>query len=151
MAPNNLSVLQRAQSTEVVSDPYPFVVVHDALPTDLCDALIAEYPRLGILGVDAAQNNTRWSIPALDVTNAALHASGGLHRYHASPAFFAEWCACSAGVVACTRTCFLRSMYAPRDSVSATATRRRMRPVPDAQISRNTVQRPVPSNRFTST
>jgi hypothetical protein len=92
MVANSFSVLQRAQASDVVSDPYPFVVVPDALPNDLCDALISEYPQLGILGVDATQNNSRWSIPAPDVSQNA-----GIARvwkdfvaYHASPAFFHE-------------------------------------------------------------
>jgi hypothetical protein len=87
-----MSVLRRAQASDVASHPYPFVVVHDALPTDLCDALIGEYPSLGILGVDAAENNSRWSVPALDASRNA-----GIARvwkdfvaYHASPAFFDE-------------------------------------------------------------
>lgn len=92
MVANSLSVLQRAQASDVVSDPYPFVVVPDALPSDLCDALISEYPRLGILGVDAAQNNSRWSIPAPDVSQNADIARvwKDFVAYHASPAFFDE-------------------------------------------------------------
>jgi hypothetical protein len=89
---NSLSVLRRAQASDVVANPYPFVVVHDALPNDLCDALIADYPRLDILGVDATQNNSRWSIPALDASQNPLIA--GVWKefvaYHASPAFFDE-------------------------------------------------------------
>lgn len=92
MVANSLSVLQRAQASDVVSDPYPFVVVPDALPSDLCDALISEYPRLGILGVDAAQNNSRWSIPAPDVSQNADIARvwKDFVAYHASPPFFDE-------------------------------------------------------------
>ena len=87
-----MSVLQRAQVGDVETDPYPFVVVPDALPNDLCDALISEYPRLGILGVDATQNNSRWSIPALDVSqnDAIARVWKDFVAYHASPAFFDE-------------------------------------------------------------
>jgi hypothetical protein len=92
MVANSLSVLQRAQASDVVSDPYPFVVVPDALPSDLCDALISEYPRLGILGVDATQNNSRWSIPAPEVSQnpAIARVWKDFVAYHASPAFFDE-------------------------------------------------------------
>ncbi len=92
MIASNMSVLQRAQASDVVSDPYPFVVVPDALPNDLCDALITEYPRLAILGVDDTQNNSRWSIPAPDVSrnDAIPRLWKEFIAYHASPAFFEE-------------------------------------------------------------
>ncbi len=89
---NSLSVLRRAQASDVVANPYPFVVVHDALPNDLCDALITDYPPLDILGVDATQNNSRWSIPAPDASQnpAIARIWKEFVAYHASPAFFDE-------------------------------------------------------------
>ena len=92
MVANSMSVLQRVRASDVETDPYPFVVVPDALPNDLCDALISEYPRLGILGVDAVQNNSRWSIPALAVSQneAIARVWKDFVAYHASPAFFDE-------------------------------------------------------------
>ena len=89
----SLSVLRRAQASDVVEDPYPFIVIHDALPEDICDALIAGYPPLDILGVDALQNNSRWSVTAWD----AAQNSGisqvwqALVAYHSSPAFFDDF------------------------------------------------------------
>lgn len=88
----SLSVLQRARAADVVVDPYPFIVVHDALPDALCDELIAQYPPLDALAVDVSENNARWSVPA-------WHAQQNPRipqiwqrfvAYHASPAFFGE-------------------------------------------------------------
>lgn len=89
----SLSVLRRAQASDVVEDPYPFVVIRDALPEDICDALIAGYPSLGILGVDALQNNSRWSVTAWDAAqNSGIsQAWQALVAYHSSPAFFDDF------------------------------------------------------------
>ena len=88
-----LSVLRNAQPSDVVVDPYPFLVVNDAIPTDICDALIARYPSLDILGKDSNQNNSRWSVPAWDVSqNAAIEGVWKeMVAYHASAAFFDDF------------------------------------------------------------
>ncbi len=90
---DSLSVLRRARPDDVVEDPYPYIVVHDALPDELCNALIADYPRLDILGVDGTRNNTRWSMPARDAAQTAGIADiwKALVAYHASPAFFDDF------------------------------------------------------------
>jgi hypothetical protein len=89
----SLSVLRRAQASDVVEDPYPFIVIHDALPADICDALIAGYPPLDILGVDALQNNSRWSVTAWDAAQnrGISQVWQALVAYHASPAFFDDF------------------------------------------------------------
>jgi hypothetical protein len=89
----SLSVLRHARPSDVVEDPYPFVVIHDALPDDLCSALIANYPRLDILEVDGSQNNSRWSIPAWDASRNSAIAPvwKDFVGYHSSPAFFDDF------------------------------------------------------------
>ena len=89
----SLSVLRRAHASDVVEDPYPFIVIRDALPEDICDALIAGYPPLDILGVDALQNNSRWSVTARDAArNGAIsQVWQALVAYHSSPAFFDDF------------------------------------------------------------
>jgi len=91
-ANNSLSVLRKASQNRVVTDPYPFIVIDDALPDAVCDALIAQYPSLDVLGVDARQSNSRWSVPAHEVA-----ANGAIPKiwrdfvaYHASRAFYDE-------------------------------------------------------------
>lgn len=91
-ANNSMSVLRNATSANVATDPYPFIVIDDALPDALCDALIAQYPNLDILGVDPLQNNSRWSVPAHDVAQNASIAQvwRDFVAYHASRAFYDE-------------------------------------------------------------
>ncbi|HET6473176.1 MAG TPA: hypothetical protein VFG38_15125 [Pseudomonadales bacterium] len=91
-ANNSMSVLRKASADQVVTDPYPFIVIDDALPDALCDALICEYPNLGVLGVDAQQNNSRWSVPAYEVAQNASIARVWREfvAYHASRAFYDE-------------------------------------------------------------
>jgi hypothetical protein len=89
----SLSVLRRARAADVVADPFPFIVIHDALPDEICDALIAQYPPLDVLAVDAAENNSRWSVPAWHARQNARIAQiwQDLVAYHASPAFFDDF------------------------------------------------------------
>jgi hypothetical protein len=91
-ANNSMSVLRNATADNVVTDPYPFIVIDNALPDALCDALIAQYPALDILGVDAQQNNSRWSVPAHAVAQNASIAPVWREfiAYHASRAFYDE-------------------------------------------------------------
>jgi hypothetical protein len=89
----SLSVLRRARAADVVADPFPFIVIHDALPDEICDALIAQYPPLDALAVDAAENNSRWSVPAWDAQQNSRVARiwQDLVAYHASREFFDDF------------------------------------------------------------
>jgi hypothetical protein len=92
LATASVSVLQHVRRTDVRTDPFPLVVVRDALPAALCDALIASYPTAATVGADAVASNARWSLPT--------HAAVGdrdvpelwqrVSAYHASRAFFDE-------------------------------------------------------------
>jgi hypothetical protein len=86
-----LSVLQRVHRSDVVREPYPFVVVKDALPEALCAALIAQYP--SPVAVQAgAESNQRWSLPAHDAGRATDVPAvwKAFTAYHASPAFWRD-------------------------------------------------------------
>jgi len=89
----SLSVLARATRTDVASDPYPHLILEDALPDALCQALIDAYPAPAVVGA-GARSNQRWSMP----TTAALASDGvpdiwkRFVDHHASPAFFSEVC-----------------------------------------------------------
>jgi hypothetical protein len=86
-----LSVLQRVSRGDVVRDPYPHVVVHDALPTALCQALIEQYPAPEAVGA-GPKSNQRWSLPTTDALQSpdVPQVWKDFTRYHASPAFFSE-------------------------------------------------------------
>jgi len=48
-------------------DPFPHVVVHDALPQDICDKLMATFPSAEDQGINSKLNNVRWSTKARDI------------------------------------------------------------------------------------
>jgi hypothetical protein len=86
-----LSVLQNVRRGDVVRDPYPFVVVEDAIPASLCRALIEQYPAPEAVGA-GTDSNARWSLPADDAAQSGHIAQvwKDFTRYHASPQFFSE-------------------------------------------------------------
>jgi hypothetical protein len=88
----SLSLLRRARAADVVVDPFPYIVIHDALPDAICDALISQYPALDALGVDGNENNSRWSVPAWHALQnpAIAKVWQDLVAYHSSAAFFDE-------------------------------------------------------------
>ncbi len=88
----SISVLQRASSADVRRDPFPHIVIENALPDSLVDALIDDYPSLDVMDVDPLVSNTRWSYPAeLVAESTAISESWKkVIAYHASPAFFRE-------------------------------------------------------------
>ena len=65
MAPKAESLLSRVSADDLVWEPFPHVVVRDALDPGLCDALIAECPPLTLLtGRDRWASNQRYSYSA---------------------------------------------------------------------------------------
>lgn len=50
--------------------PFPYIVIKDVLPTELCNRLIDEYPTpdfLQSIGINPKANNLRWGYPAFKV------------------------------------------------------------------------------------
>lgn len=91
-APASFSVLQNRHTAELHRDPYPYIVIRNALPEALCDQLIASYPALELLGADPARNNVRWSFPASEVreTDAISDEWKKVVDYHVSRQFYDE-------------------------------------------------------------
>jgi hypothetical protein len=96
-----LSVLQHAHASAVAESPYPYIVIPNALPAELCEQLIAGYPPLGQLGVDTGRNNARWSYPAFRVreNHAIDQAWRDIIAYHVSRAFYDEFLDLFAGTI----------------------------------------------------
>ena len=88
---SQLSVLQRVSRADVVGDPYPHIVVQDAIPAPLCRALIEQYPAPGAVGA-GPKSNQRWSLPTSDALASpdVPRVGKDFAAYHASPAFFGE-------------------------------------------------------------
>ncbi|CAN7363839.1 hypothetical protein [Rhizobium sp. LjRoot254] len=57
----NLSILQRATAADLQLDPYPHVVIPNALPDDLYAELEASFPKPEAMGIKADRNNHRWN------------------------------------------------------------------------------------------
>lgn len=89
----SLSVLQRATAADLRHQPFPHLVIQNALPDELSRALLESFPSPASLGVDQDADNQRWSYPAARVAdNPALALPWRkLIAYHASTAFFHEF------------------------------------------------------------
>jgi hypothetical protein len=87
------SLLASVGPRSLDEEPFPHVVLADALPEDLCARLIAEFPPTEwIAGRNEAGDNRRWSWPAArTLSDARLSpAWRALIRFHTSPAFLAQ-------------------------------------------------------------
>ena len=88
----SLSVLQRADASHVSLEPYPHLVLPNALPPGLYAELAASFPSPDLLGINSGVNNIRWDYKAWKV--ARNRRVPQLWRdfiaYHASQAFFLE-------------------------------------------------------------
>jgi hypothetical protein len=96
-----LSVLQKATPADVRASPFPHLVLRDAVPDTLCAELIASYPPLAALGVDAGRNNQRWTYRAASVPgNAGVpQLWKDFVAYHVSQAFYDEVAALFADAI----------------------------------------------------
>jgi hypothetical protein len=59
----SLSLLQKATKADVRADPYPLLVLDNALPADLYNELAASFPSRLAMGVFRLGNNRRWDYP----------------------------------------------------------------------------------------
>lgn len=90
----NLSILQNVRISDVKMDPFPHVVVNNALPENLYSSLEAEYPfEYRIDGYSGYANNTRYQISAVDGLRGRRLT--GLWKefvaFHTSSDFFSEF------------------------------------------------------------
>ncbi|MDF3215971.1 hypothetical protein EN962_24305 [Mesorhizobium sp. M7A.F.Ca.CA.001.09.2.1] len=87
-----LSVLQRATKADVRSEPFPHIILRDALPLDLYQELAGTFPAPETLEIDTRRNNTRWDYEAHRVRSneAVPQIWRDFIAYHVSQAFFGE-------------------------------------------------------------
>src|SRR4051794_19687927 len=87
------SVLTAAGRPQVVSDPFPHVVIENAFDDELCAQLLEQFPPLEVVaqGTELG-SNTRFSLPAhLALENDALSALWKeVVAAHVSPQFLAD-------------------------------------------------------------
>lgn len=92
LSTTHLSLFQNVSSVDVIDDPYPHVVVQDALPDALHSELRKTFPEPETVGVDSRMDNQRWSIMARDLPR-HLGVSTlwqQFVQFHASEGFWAE-------------------------------------------------------------
>ena len=58
---HSLSLLQNASKADVRTEPYPHIVVDNALPDDLYEELSRSFPSLFFMGISSRENNKRWN------------------------------------------------------------------------------------------
>lgn len=88
---SDLCILNHATPADIRLDPYPHILIHDALPQRTYDALAASFPSFEyIAGEEAAANNKACLLGAADTADDP--AVAGIWRefidYHLSQAFF---------------------------------------------------------------
>jgi hypothetical protein len=87
------SILHKASAASVVSEPFPHVVIDDALEPDVYHALVAAFPdERSFVGAGATQNNCNYRIPGRDLIGNPNYAQvwRELSAHHTSKEFFRE-------------------------------------------------------------
>jgi hypothetical protein len=89
---HDLSVLQRATAADLQLDPYPHIVIPNALPDDLYAELEASFPSPQSIGIKTDLNNDRWNYSSRKIRrNTNLpQVWRDFIAYHSSEAFFRD-------------------------------------------------------------
>lgn len=93
MAPKNLSVLQKINNAIIATDPYPYLVIKDALPSEIYDQLERTYPSIELMVPKAEmKSNTRYQASArqTELIQGLDPIWQEFIQYHTSEAYFAE-------------------------------------------------------------
>ena len=87
------SLLANVSARDVISEPFPHIVVRNVLEDSLCDQLIEEYPELDtIAGGRGFESNNRFNCPASEVigNDAISPLWQEFVQVQTSPAFYAD-------------------------------------------------------------
>lgn len=90
---SHLSVLAKASAISVQIDPFPHVIIEDALETHVADQLRQQFPKLDDIGVDQSLSNNRWDLSAHEIAESG-HVSDlwkSVIAYHVSQEFWSEF------------------------------------------------------------
>ena len=88
-----LNILGRASKADVIADPFPHLVIRNALPEDVYEQLAAEFPDMSIIAGDAAPQDNKYYFLATAEAQAHQGVSAlwkEFMAYHTSPAFLSE-------------------------------------------------------------
>lgn len=91
--PAELNVLGRASRADVITDPFPHVVIRNALREDVYEQLANEFPGMSVIADDAAPQDNKYYF--LSAAKAQTHQGVSalwkeFMAYHTSPAFLSE-------------------------------------------------------------
>jgi hypothetical protein len=87
-----LSLLQRALPSDVLREPFPCLVIENALPAALYEELADSFPSRATMGISEARNNLRWNYAARKVlANKSLpELWRNFIAYNSSAQFFSD-------------------------------------------------------------
>jgi hypothetical protein len=92
MSRSRLSILSNASAAHIIMDPYPHLVIENALDRDVFDQLACEYPEADIVLGNREKKDTWYDYPAcLAIDNSAITPFWReFMQYHVSPEFYAD-------------------------------------------------------------
>jgi len=87
---HNLSLLKKAKKQDVVSSPFPYVVIKNALDDDLYEELVSSYPSDSQISGGNMGNNIRYQLSVKD-SDKLPHNWKSFVDYHSSYLFYREF------------------------------------------------------------
>jgi len=89
---NRYSVLSRFEPSMLCKDPYPHIVIENALDSEIADELRATFPSSDVVHSDESLNNTRWCFGANEVSGNSNISDvwRAVTAHHTSAEFWAE-------------------------------------------------------------
>jgi hypothetical protein len=88
----NVSLFQNFRREHLYRDPFPYIVIENALPESIHDELLKSYPSPELQQVNSSLNNFRWSTKARDIASIPNLADlwRQMIQYHTSQMFLDE-------------------------------------------------------------
>ena len=92
MSSNNLSILSKVSAADIIHDPYPHIVIENALDETLFQELFESLPPEKLVLDGREKKNTWFDYPACKVVNNSEITPlwQAFFRYHTSPEFYLE-------------------------------------------------------------
>jgi len=92
LAMSEFSVLGRFTTSHLRTEPFPHIHIENAVPEEIANQLLEEYPPQEVLGLRRLQNNARWSYSASKSlqNNAIPEIWRQFVSYHVSTSFWKE-------------------------------------------------------------
>lgn len=137
---SDFSVLSKANAKSVRLQPFPHLVIENALNLDVANQLRFEFPKPEQIGIDQSLSNNRWDLSAHQVADSEYISElwKQVIAYHTSIAFWAEIYTIFGNYLASAESQLGISLAAPRLGVRGRDSFVSKQLLLDAQISGNT-------------